>query len=147
MDIIQQLGINSTAWVQLGFFLVSYIFLSQFLFKPYMRILELRKKNTVGNVDEASKLSTSTEALILEYQNKLQAHNQEAAKISEKIKLEGAQQEEKILSEARTRSTEIVEETRSKVTKDIGAARESLKSQVTQMSRNMASRVLGRELP
>ncbi|MCC6276688.1 MAG: ATP synthase F0 subunit B [Oligoflexia bacterium] len=147
MDIIKQLGINSTVWIQLGLFLVSYLFLSTFLFRPYLKILELRKKRTTGSVEEASKLAAATDTLVMDYQGKVQSHNHVAAQIYEKLKSEGAREEEKLLNDARTKANSLVQETREKVVRDIKAAKESLKTQAPTLSRSIASRVLGRDLP
>ena len=146
LGILRQLGVNSTLWVQLVFFLVSYFFLSQFLFKPYMRNLEYRKKNTVGNAEEAIKLNSSAENLAMDYQGQVKAQNEKASSIYDKLKAEGLAEEERLVAQAKALASEVLEQTKRKIQEDMIAAQDALKGQIPQISRQIASRVLGRDL-
>src|SRR5579885_2037149 len=106
MNVLTQLGVNQTLWIQLVLFLVTYLFLSQFLFKPYLRVIHARKKNTGGAVVEANQISTGAENLAAEYQQKVKQHHDEASSLYQKIRTEGVKQEEAVLTEARARAAE-----------------------------------------
>jgi F-type H+-transporting ATPase subunit b len=146
MEILAQLGLDQTVWIQLVFFLISYLFLSKFLFAPYMRNLEFRKKNTGGSVEEASKTAADTERLVLDYQSKMKAQNESATVVYNKLKQEAQSEEEKLVTAARAKSSELVDQTKKKIATDIAVSRDNLRGQVPQLSGLIASRVLGRDL-
>jgi F-type H+-transporting ATPase subunit b len=146
MEILTQLGVNQTIWIQLGFFIISYIFLSTFLFKPYRRNLEYRKKNTSGTVEEAAKLTSATESLAMDYQGRMKRHNEKAAAIYDQLKNEGHADEERILTQAREHASLLIEQTRTKINSDMTVAKEALRAQVPHLSSSIASSVLGRDV-
>ncbi|MDZ4677306.1 MAG: ATP synthase F0 subunit B [Oligoflexia bacterium] len=146
MEILAQLGVNQTLWIQLAFFIVAYLMLSNFLFKPYRRNLEYRKKNTSGTVEEATKLTASTEGLAMDYQGRMKRHNESAADIYNVLKSEGHAEEEKLLLQARERANLLIEQARKKISTDMVTAREGLRAQVPQLSSTIASQVLGRDI-
>ena len=105
LSILKQLGVDSSIWVQLGFFLICYFFLSQFLFKPYLANLDYRKKNTVGNAEEATKLNTAAEHLAMDYQGQVKAQNEKATAIYDKIRSEGVAEEDRLVAAARAQGS------------------------------------------
>jgi F-type H+-transporting ATPase subunit b len=145
-SILRQLGVNNTFWIQLGYFFVCYIFMSQFLFKPYMKNLEFRKKNTTVNNDEATKLNSSIGHLAMDYQGQVKRQNAKGAAVYDKLKAEGVAEEDRLLTAAKKEAHEVMEQIKKKIQTDMVEARETLKAQTPQLSKLIASRVLGREL-
>lgn len=146
MEILKQLGVNETVWIQLGFFILSYFFLSTFVFKPYRRNLEFRKKNTSGSMEEATRLSAATEVLVMDYQGRMKSQNEKAQTIYNQLRNEALAEEEKLVAAARDRANKIIEDTRLKITREIEAGRRTLESQIPELSSLTASQVLGRDL-
>ena len=146
LSILKQLGVDNSVWIQLVFFLISYAALSQLLFKPYMKNLDYRKKNTTGNAEEATRLNTAAENLAMDYQGQVKAQNAKAASIYDQLKAEGQAEEDRLVAGAKKQATQLLDETRKKIQTDMAAAKEGLKAQIPQISRQIASRVLGREL-
>lgn len=146
MEILRQLGLDQTVWIQLGFFIISYFFLSQFLFKPYKRNLQFRSKNTGGALDEATQMSALNERLAMDYQGKMKKQNETAEQIYSKFKMEGAAEEGKLVAAAKESAAKALESTRAQITKEVTAAKNQLKEQIPQMSEMIASRLLGRSV-
>ena len=145
-SILKQLGVDNTLWIQLGYFVVCYFFMSQFLFKPYMKNLEFRKKNTKVNNEEATKLNSTIENLAMDYQGQVKRQNEKGAAIYDKLKGEGLAEEERLLSAAKKEANDVLDQIKKKIQADMIEARESLKAQSPILSKMIASRVLGREL-
>jgi F-type H+-transporting ATPase subunit b len=146
LEILAQLGLDHTVWIQLVFFIISYVFVSQFLFRPYMRNLAYRKKNTSGALDEAGKLATVTESLAMDFQGRMKKQNETAENAYGKLRAEGLLEEEKLLTAARNQATKVVEETKEKISTEIARTKEELRAQIPQLSTLIASRLLGREI-
>ena len=146
MEILKQLGVDQTIWIQLGFFIVSYLFLSNFLFKPYQRNLNFRKKNIPGRLEEANALSASAEKLAGDYSGKVKSQNSDALALYNKIKAEGVATEEKLLAAASEKALQVIEENRARISREITSAKVELQNQIPQLSALTAGRVLGRDL-
>ena len=145
-SILKQLGVDYTLWIQLGFFFISYIALSQFLIKPYMANLEFRKKRTIINPEEATRLNSSIENLAMDYQGQVKRQNEKGTAIYEKLKAEGVAEEDRLIGAARAEASRLMDQVKKQIQTDMGTAKESLKAQVPQLSKLIASRVLGRDL-
>ena len=146
LSILKQLGVNRTIGDQLLLFLICYFFLSRFLFKPYLANLDYRKKNTVGNADEATRLNTAAEHLAMDYQGQVKAQNEKATAIYDKLKAEGLAEEDRLVAAARAQGSDVLDQTRALIQKEMGVAKTALKEQIPQLVRQIASRVLGREI-
>ena len=146
MEILRQLGLDQTVWIQLGFFIVSYVFLSQFLFKPYQRNLQFRSKNTGGALDEAAQMSASNERLAMDYQGRMKKQNETAEQIYSQLKMEGAAEEDKLVAAAKESATKLLELARVQITNEVTAAKKQLEEQIPEMSEMIASRLLGRSV-
>src|SRR5688572_9461375 len=103
MEILYQLGLNNTFWSQLAFFLISSIFLWKFMFTPYVRIIEYRRKNTVGATDQAAHLIAAADQLAVDYEGRVKSQTERVNTIFSEIKKQSAAEEEKIIAEARAR--------------------------------------------
>ncbi len=146
MEILSQLGLNQTVWIQLIFFLICYVFLSRYLFKPFLRNLEHREKNTGGSIEEAQKITVSADRLAMDYQGHMKKQNEAATEVYDKLRLEGTKEEERLLAEAKAKSNQMMDQAKKKVTSEIAIARDALKAEIPNLSSQIASRILGREL-
>ncbi len=146
MEILKNLGVDGTFWIQLAFFLISYFFLSTFLFKPYKKNLEFRRKNTTAAVDEAHQLVATTERMALEYAGQIKKQNDEALGLYNKMKAEGTVEESRLLEAARTNAEQTLADSNSRISQEIRKTREQLKSILPEMSKLAANKLLGRDV-
>ena len=146
MEILYQLGLDKTFWIQLVCFLVSGFFLSVFMFRPYLRIIEARRKSTVGATDHAAHLVAATDALVMDYEGKVRSQNEKLTDTFAEFKKRGAAEEERLLAEARARAQALMTENNARIAKEIGAAQKDLETQVPALANAIAAKVLGREL-
>lgn len=146
MEILAQLGVDQTFWIQLVLFLTCYFFMSQFLFKPYLRNLDYRKKNTTEAVEEAQKLMTVTDSLAMEYEGKVKKQNEEALHIYTKFKQDGVAEEQKLIATARTKAEKVVYDTNLKISLEIEQTKKELAKMIPEISRQAATKILGRNL-
>lgn len=146
MQILSDLGVNSTIWIHLCYFIVAYVFVSQFIFKPYSRNLKFRKKNTTEGVDEAQKMLAHTDNMALEYEMKVKAQNEKVLSIYGQLKHEGVEEEHRILHQAKLRADKIINEANQKISSQIKQAETELKKDIPAMSKVAAEKLLGRNI-
>lgn len=146
MEIIKSLGVDSTLWVQLVCFLVSYLALSNFLFKPYMRALEERQKRTVGGEELAARLSGEASELHGEYEQKARALNAQIKGFYDQSRTEATKEFETIVKTARDESGSLVQSAREKISTEVQKARVGLSAEVPAVSTAIASKLAGKEL-
>src|SRR3989338_9720020 len=108
-NILKQLGINETLWIQLGIFTALFLLLRFFYFGPFLRLIELLEKETSGAEKDAAELLKKAEANEAEYNAKLGAVRKQAHNNSENIlaraKIDAAQR----VSDARVGTKEKIE--------------------------------------
>jgi F0F1-type ATP synthase membrane subunit b/b' len=68
-NIITALGIDSTLWMQLGIFLITYVLLRVIAFNPYFKAFEGRQGLTEGNQVKAEQIFAQTRELEALYEN------------------------------------------------------------------------------
>ena len=66
--ILEQLGLDSTFFVQLVVFFFLFLFLGQVFFKPFLRLLEERHGRTVKDRETADAMVSAATAKLEEYQ-------------------------------------------------------------------------------
>jgi F-type H+-transporting ATPase subunit b len=119
---------------------------SRFLLRPLVRTLEERERRTEGALrsmdallGEAAQLRETLEARLDEARERAQA--QRAAVLQE-----GEEEERRELAEAREQAAHELEEARAEIAAEVDAARETLRAETENLSRELASKVLGRSL-
>lgn len=145
-EIFSQLGLNQTVWYQLVCFIVSWFFLSNFLFKPYLRNLDYRRKNSTGSASETATILEHTATLTEEYHVKLRKQNEELLSVYDEIKSKGKSQYDEAVASARQEAQRISSTTKAALAKEIASAKAALSAEVPTISKLVASRVLGREV-
>ncbi len=70
-EILHQLDINSTVFIQVGIFFVVYMFVSSVFLKPYLQLFQVRRQRTVEDRKAAQKLMADAQAKLEEYQRQL----------------------------------------------------------------------------
>jgi F-type H+-transporting ATPase subunit b len=123
------LELNWTILVQMVWLILAWIFLSRLLFKPMLRLLELRRSKTVGLSKEASRLREEAGIVLSQVEEKLRKVRQEASEIYQSAR-------EKSLAETRTR----VEETHQEIEKLKAVATQKMEAEIHELRREMGVR-------
>ncbi len=102
LDMIVQLGINKTAFVQFAMFVVTCSILTFVVFKPYFQALEIRKERTKGGEELALDLTKQAHALQNDFQTEARALHQQIQELFQKSKQDANRDAEKVISEAKS---------------------------------------------
>jgi F-type H+-transporting ATPase subunit b len=141
-QILEQLEINQTFFIQFTLFGVFFFVLSELYLKPFQRLIEKRQQKLTDDLQGSAELLKSVESKLAEYEKAL-AH----------ARAEAAKQHEAQLAEIRTREEAEISKVKDRVKKEYLEASKvlqaernkveaELKAQVESLSDSIVNKVL-----
>lgn len=146
MELFTALGINSTLFIQMGVFLVGFVFLKYVLFDAYYKAFESRAERTVGQVDMAEKYLNDTKALEMEYSAQARKINEEYRTIYDQTKSEATKEYSKVVEAARAEAKAQIESNRNKIFEQAQMVKKQMAQEIPQLTALISSKLLGKEL-
>jgi F-type H+-transporting ATPase subunit b len=140
------LDFDLTFVVQMVIFAIFIIIVKPLLFDPLMKLFEERERRTEGAKVLARRMDEKAGELLRKYESELDAVRRVAAEERDKLRAEAQRLEAQILAEARTETAKLVEDGKKKLDLERKTLRAQLSASAPQIARDIASRVLGREL-
>lgn len=137
---------DGTIIVHVVLFLVLLAALKPLLFDPLMKLFEERETRTFGAKAKAAEEDKKTAKSAGEYNEQMAKVRAEGNLDREKIRAEGLAKEAAILAAVRLEAQKTLEEGRARVAAEGQAARKALETESANLGRDLASRVLGREV-
>jgi len=107
--ILEQLGINSTFFVELAVFVILFGFLSRVYFAPFLKLLQERHARTVKDREAARAMLVQAEAKLQEYQGKIADARLRARADMEEAIRKGRAEEQAALTQARDEAKRITQ--------------------------------------
>ena len=141
-----QLMPDKTFFIQLGIFLVVAVCLNYLVFKPVLKIIQLRKSKTEGDRKKIHTIAEKTEQLMKEYEAKMETAKKEAFKLKESLKREGEEQGQKVIHEAKQASLTQIDQIKKEIAVSSDRALKDLEEQSKTLGKNLAEKVLGRPI-
>jgi len=140
------LDFDFTFVIQMVAFSTLVIILKPILFDPLMKLFEERERRTEGAKLLARKMDERAGELLRRYETELEAVRRTATEEREKLRSEGQKREAQILAEARADAAKLVERGKANLEVERQRLRGELTTHSSQIARDIASRVLGREV-
>lgn len=140
------IDLNKTVLLQMVIFAALIVVLKPLLFDPVLKVFALREERTDGERERARKLQLKAGDLLTRYEKELERINQAAAVERDKARAETAKLEAEILNEAREVTQRVEREGRERIQREVAQMRGELQLQSASMAREIARRVLGREV-
>ena len=137
---------DASLLVPMALFVVLLFVLKPTLFDPMMRLFEEREKRIDGTRREASKEDERSAKALAKYEAILAKAREAGASEREKLRAEAAKKEAALSAEVRDATTATLEGGRASIAAEAKAAREKLHAEAKGLGRDIASRVLGREV-
>lgn len=109
LSIFHALGVNSTVFVQFGIFVVFYFIAGRLFFRPYARLFEYRRKETVDDRLAAERMLARAEEKLSEYQKRLDEARQSARTHLEDVAKAAHSEEARLISEARNEGKQVLQ--------------------------------------
>jgi F-type H+-transporting ATPase subunit b len=142
----QLLDIDNTVFVMLGLFLVLAFILTQWLWKPYLRVREERVRRVEGARDEADRLEADAAARLA----RIEAQLAETRKVSQaeraQARAAAVVREQEIVAAAQEAARKQLVEARGKVEIALASERIRLATHADALGREIAEKALGRRL-
>jgi F-type H+-transporting ATPase subunit b len=140
------LDFDMTFLLQMVIFAVFVMVMKPLLFDPLMKLFEERERRTEGARVLARRMDERAGELLRRYESELDQVRRAATEERDKIRAEAQKLEAQILAEARADAAKIVDEGKKKLEAERQAIRGELRSRAAEIARDIASRVLGREI-
>lgn len=138
--------LDKSVFFQMALFAVLIIILKPLLFEPMLRVFALREERTDGAKAEARTMQEKAADILSNYEQELAKVRLQATSERELLRKEAAELEASILAEARSSAELIVAEGRERVAQEIAAFSAELAQRESELTAQISSRVLGREL-
>ncbi|MFO8057960.1 MAG: ATP synthase F0 subunit B [bacterium] len=132
--------------IHMIFFLIMIWVLHAFLFKPILKNVDARKDSVDGNRGSAREMDRKADELYRQYSEKMEEARKDAVVEKDKLKRVGESEEDRIIKEARQKTGDMIADLRERIAADFQKARQGLQTDTEDMGKDIARRVLGREV-
>jgi F-type H+-transporting ATPase subunit b len=140
------IDLDGTILVQLGFFLLLWIVLWKFLFQPFLKVRDDRAQGIEGSRKQAADMEAQAREAVKRYDEAFNRAKLRGAEERQKLRTEAAAHERQVLGVAREESQRALTAARGKISTDAGKAKQQLDTQASAIAKQVASRILGREV-
>ena len=139
-------SLDLTLIVQLIIFLFLIGLLNAFLFGPTIRILEERKRRSLGALEEARRLEEETRRMIEEYERRIQEAKVLAQEERARIRQEGLYREREIVEKAREEASKFLAHVKADLDRQAEAIFQHFRRESRALVDEMVERILGRKV-
>jgi F-type H+-transporting ATPase subunit b len=138
--------LDGTVFVQAGMFFVAFFILHALVFKPMVTLLEAREHAIDGARDEAKRLEREVQEKQATFDAELRKVRGTSGEERDRLRAEGQELERNLLERVRLETLELTTAARTRFETEARIARGELNAQRGELAREIASRVLGREV-
>jgi F-type H+-transporting ATPase subunit b len=138
--------VDLTFVVQLVLFVLLTLILKPVLFDPLLELFEEREKRIEGAKLQARHIDEKSATALAKYEAEMAKARAAANAEREKIRAEAVKREQEILSAVRASAAKTLDEGKRAAQAEAQRARTALQADAASMARELASRVLGREV-
>lgn len=131
---------------QIVLFFLLFLVLKPILFDPMIKLFEERERRIGGAKDDARKLYADADEKMARYEEEVLVVKRQAGEERDRIRQEGLRKEQTILAQVRKDTNDMVDQGRERIAKEREALRTELRTTSQQLARDIASRVIGREV-
>ncbi len=140
------IDLDGTVFLQFGLFVLMLIVLSRFMFKPYLKTRQLRHDAIEGAREKAAKMDVEAQKTVADYEAKLATAKQKGGDARASLRAEAGERERAIIGAARDEANRATEAAKGRLATEAAEAKKQLDAQASALARQMASKVLGREV-
>jgi F-type H+-transporting ATPase subunit b len=138
--------VDLTFVVQLVLFVGLTLVLKPVLFDPMLKLFEEREKRIDGAKVQARKIDEKSATALAQYESEMARARSAAGAERDKIRGEALKREQEILGAVRAATSKTIEDGKRAAHAEAEKTRAALKADAAAVARDLASRVLGREV-
>jgi F-type H+-transporting ATPase subunit b len=140
------IDIDATAIVQFALFLILMFVANKLMFQPYLALRERRKAGIEGARAEAERMTAQADGKLAEYEKQVAVARNRANEEARKVRAEAVTHERDTTEAARATAQKSIDEAQAKMRTETEAARKQLLPQADALAKQIASKLLGREV-
>jgi F-type H+-transporting ATPase subunit b len=140
------IDIDLTVVIQFALFLIMFVIGNAFLFQPYLKLRERRREGIDGARAEAERMSAKADAELVDYEKQLAQARNRANLEGRKVRAEAAEHEKTVTDASRAEAQKAIAEATTRMRTETEAARLQLLPQANTLAKQLASKLLGREV-
>jgi F-type H+-transporting ATPase subunit b len=129
---------------QAALFVALYFVLKNLVFDRFLANLDARHDRTRGALEAATRLREEAARLQADYESQMAQLRRRAAAEREEIRKQAEEQERELVESARREAASALAEARAKLAADAEATRATLAGEVTRLSEEILTNLLGR---
>jgi F-type H+-transporting ATPase subunit b len=137
---------DATFLVQVVLFAGLTLVLKPLLFDPMLKLFEERERRIDGAKMQARKMDERSASALAKYETEMAQARATANAEREKIRAEGQKREQEVLAAVRVSTSRTIEEGKRAALAEAEQVRARLKAEAGTLARDVAGRVLGREV-
>lgn len=141
-----QVDFDATFLVQLVLFSLLTLILKPLLFDPMLKLFEERERRIDGAKMQARQMDEKSATALAKYESEMAKARAAANSERDKIRAEAVRKEQELLGAVRATTTQSIEEGKKAAYAEAQRVRATLKGEATNLARQLAGRVLGREV-
>jgi len=138
--------VDWTFMVQVVLFIGLTLILKPVLFDPMLKLFEEREKRIDGAKLQARRIDEKSVTALTKYEGEMDKARAAGGVDRDRIRVDAMKREQEILATVRAATVKTLEEGKRTAQAEADRARVILKNDATSMARDLASRVLGREV-
>lgn len=136
------MGVNKTVFAQFVIFLVAFVFLKYFIFSPYLRAYEERRKRTMGSAGVAKELQEQIAQLEADFSQKAKALNEQIKSVFEEKRQKANKETINVISAAQKTAQEKLNVGKKEVQQAYDEAKDQLKKMAPDLGQTIKQRLL-----
>ncbi len=137
---------DATFVVQAVLFVALTLFLKPVLFDPMLKLFEERERRIDGAKLQARRIDQQSAGAQAKYEGEMSKARVAAGSERDKIRAEAVKQEQEILGKVRASTAKVIDDGKRSAMAEAERARAGLKTEAAVMARDLAGRMLGREV-
>jgi len=138
--------VDATFVIQLVLFVGFTLVLKPLLLDPMLKLFEEREKRIDGAKMQARHIDERSATALAEYESAMAKARHVASAERDKLRSEALKREQEIVGAVRVATAKVIDDGKRAAHAEAERARAQLKTEAASMARDMASRVLGREV-
>jgi F-type H+-transporting ATPase subunit b len=140
------IDLDGTIWIQLGLFAVAYFVFRPLIFRPMVALFEAREKAIEGSKLEALRLQDEASAETEEFDIEMRRLRLQAGEERDRLRAEGKRLERTVLDRVREETDRQLSEADAKLKIEATKLRAEIDQSVPLLAKQIASKMLNREV-
>ncbi|HSN83054.1 MAG TPA: ATP synthase F0 subunit B [Polyangiales bacterium] len=140
------IDLDGTIWIQLAFFGIAFLVLRPLIFRPMVALFEARENAIQGAKLEALRLQDEAAAEGEEFEEEMRKLRLQAGEERDRLRAEGKRLERTVLDRVREETDKQLAEAEAKLEREQAKLRAELSQSVPALAKQIASKILNREV-